>query len=64
MAKSEVLCPYRSTPLVDVGDIPTFNVEDIATGLEAGRDNPPTSLWAVSCGKCHKLLGILPPAPK
>jgi len=59
MVTERPLCPYCSAPMVDIGDIPTFETEEIATGLP-GKKNVPASFWAVSCGKCRKLLGILP----
>lgn len=54
------LCPHCSAPLVDAGDIPTFQTEEIGTG----RSKSPTFIWAIWCGRCNKLLGILPPTPK
>jgi hypothetical protein len=59
MGTERPLCPYCSAPMVDAGDIPTFETEEIATGL-SGKKNVPLSFWVVSCGKCRKLLGILP----
>ena len=61
--ESEAICPHCSAPLVDTGDIPTYIIEDFSTGLEEGRNNAPTFFWVVYCGKCKKLLGILPPTP-
>jgi hypothetical protein len=57
------LCPHCSASLVDLGDLPTFVIEDIETGLKRGRNNAPTFFWAVYCGNCGKLLGMLPPTP-
>lgn len=57
------LCPHCSAAMVDAGDIPTFEIEEISTGLEEGHNNAPTFFWAVSCRECSKLLGMLPPAP-
>ena len=60
MAESKAHCPYCSAPLVQAGDIPKFEIEDIDTGLDQD-ENEPGSFWAISCGNCKKLLGILPP---
>lgn len=58
---SIAVCPYCLTPLVNAGDIPNYQVEELATGLGDHR-NEPTAFWAVSCGGCKKLLGVLPHA--
>jgi hypothetical protein len=58
---SIAVCPYCSRPLVNVADIPNYQVEELATGLHG--DNKPAAFWTVSCSDCKRLLGILPHAP-
>ena len=50
------LCPHCSTPLIDKGDIPTFNFEDIAYG-----DHTIWVLWCGNCGKVISAFGYSPP---
>jgi hypothetical protein len=58
---SIAVCPYCSTPLINVADIPNYQIEELATGLDG--NNEPTAFWAISCSGCKKLLGVLPHAP-
>ena len=50
MAESKAVCPYCGVALIDVGDIPTFNVEEMVYGKQ--------EIDVISCGKCNKVISV------
>ncbi len=48
--ESKAVCPYCMVPLVDKGDIPTFNIEVMQYDKQV--------IDVLSCGKCSKVISI------
>ena len=48
--ESKAICPYCSIPLIDKGDLPTFNIETMQYGKQV--------IDVLSCGKCKKAISI------
>lgn len=48
--ESKAVCPYCSIPLIDQGDIPTFNIEEMVYVKQV--------INVMSCGKCKKVISV------
>jgi hypothetical protein len=50
----DLLCPHCSYPLINRGDLPTFRIDEVATG----NRKIPVVLMLV-CGDCKKVIACL-----